>query len=129
MRSVSLFGCGRITVSLAALAVALVLAAGCGGLSSSGPSAKGGSLVRQVDLDGQSYIVGGKNFDEQLVLCQIAVATLESVNAKVTDRCNLGGTDATRKALLGGDIDLYWDYTGTAWVSFLGQKPIQDSRA
>jgi osmoprotectant transport system substrate-binding protein len=129
VRSISLFSRGRTTVSLAALVMAAALVAGCGGLSSSGPSAKGGSLVQQANLEGQSYTVGGKNFDEQLVLCQIAVAALESVNAKVTDRCNIGGTDATRKALLGGDIDLYWEYTGTAWVSFLGQKPIQDSKA
>ena len=130
MRSTStLFGRSRTIVSLAALALAAALVAGCGGLSSSGPAAQGGSLVQQVNLEGQSYTVGGKNFDEQLVLCQIAVAALESVNAKVIDRCNVGGTDATRKALLGGDIDLYWEYTGTAWVTFLGQKPIQDSKA
>jgi osmoprotectant transport system substrate-binding protein len=105
------------------------LAAGCGVLSSSGPPAKAGSLAQQADLKGQSYIVGGKLADEQLVLCQIAIAALESVNAAVTDRCNVGGTDTTRKALVGGDIDLYWEYTGTAWVTFLGQKPIQDSMA
>jgi osmoprotectant transport system substrate-binding protein len=109
--------------------MAATLVAGCGGLSSSGPPAKGGSLGQQVNLEGQSYTVGGKNFDEQLVLCQIAVAALESVNAQVTDQCNVGGTDATRNALLGGDIDLYWEYTGTAWATFLGQKPIQDSKA
>ncbi len=125
----SRFGRGRTAAVLAVLAAAGVLVAGCGGLSSSGSSAEGGSLAQQVNLEGQSYIVGGKNFDEQLVLCQIAIAALESVNAAVTDRCNVGGTDTTRKALLGGDIDLYWDYTGTAWVSFLGQQPIQDSKA
>ena len=123
-----MFGRLRVTVLLAFLAASALLA-GCGGLSSSGPSAKAGSLAQQVNLEGKSYTVGGKNFDEQLVLCQIAVAALESVNAKVTDRCNVGGTDATRKALLGGDIDLYWEYTGTAWVSFLHEKPIQDSKA
>jgi osmoprotectant transport system substrate-binding protein len=128
MRSIFAFGRRRLTVLIALLAVSALLA-GCGGLSSSGPSAKAGSLAQQVNLEGKSYTVGGKNFDEQLVLCEIAVAALESVNAKVTDRCNLGGTDATRKALLGGDIDLYWEYTGTAWVSFLHQKPIQDSKA
>lgn len=127
MRSIAMFGPRRVTVSSALLAAALL--AGCGGLTSSGPSAKGGSLAQQVNLEGRSYTVGGKNFDEQLVLCQIAVAALESVNAKVTDRCNVSGTDATRQALLGGDIDLYWEYTGTAWVSFLHQKPIQDSTA
>jgi osmoprotectant transport system substrate-binding protein len=117
------------TAVLVALAVVVALAAGCGGLTSSGPPAKPGSLAGQVNLTGQSYIVGGKLADEQLVLCQIAIAALESVNAEVTSRCNVGGTDATRKALLGGDIDLYWEYTGTAWASFLGQKPIQDSKA
>jgi osmoprotectant transport system substrate-binding protein len=119
----------RAGVLLAALATLAALVAGCGGLSSSGPPAKGGSLLRQVNLEGQSYTVGGKLDDEQLVLCQIAVAVLESVNATVADRCNIGGTDAARRALLGGDIDLYWEYTGTAWVTFLGQQPIHDSTA
>jgi len=123
-------GRGRAAALLAAVVVATAaLVAGCGVLSSGGPPAKAGSLAQQVNLEGQSYIVGSKNFDEQVVLCQVAIAVLESVNAQVTDRCNLGGTDVTRNALIGGDIDLYWEYTGTAWVTFLGQQPIQDSTA
>ncbi|MGH3898912.1 MAG: glycine betaine ABC transporter substrate-binding protein [Pseudonocardiaceae bacterium] len=122
-------GRGRTATVLAALVAVAALTAGCVGLSSSGPPAKGGSLAQQVTLEGQSYIVGSKSADEQLVLCQVAVAALESVNAAVTDRCNVGGTEATRNALVGGDIDLYWEYTGTAWVTFLGQQPIQDSTA
>lgn len=118
----------RTSVSLAALAATAALATGCGGLSSSGPAAEGGSLAEEFNLEGQSYTVGGKDFDEGLVLCQISVAALESVGAQVTDRCNLGGTDVNRNALLAGDLDLYWDYTGTAWVSFLRQQPIQDSQ-
>lgn len=129
MRSRPVFGRGRAGVSLAALAVTAALVAGCGTLSSSGPPAKGGSIAQRVNLEGQSYTVGGKDFDEGLVLCQIAVAALESVNAEVTDRCNIGGTNTTREALLRGDIDLYWEYTGTAWVTFLGQKPIKGSQA
>ena len=120
---------GVLAAVLTALAVAAALVAGCAGLNSSGPQAEAGSLAQQVNLAGQSYIVGGKLADEQLVLCQIAIAVLESVNARAIDQCNIGGTDATRHALLGGDIDLYWEYTGTAWVTFLGQKPIQDSTA
>ncbi|HEU0087397.1 MAG TPA: glycine betaine ABC transporter substrate-binding protein [Pseudonocardiaceae bacterium] len=120
-------GYRRSGIALVAL-VAAALVAGCGGLTGSGPAAKRGSLAEAVNLEGQSYTVGGKNFDEQLVLCQIAVAALESVAAQVTDRCNLGGTEANRNALLAGDLDLYWDYTGTAWVTFLKQRPIQDSR-
>ncbi|HEX2301303.1 MAG TPA: glycine betaine ABC transporter substrate-binding protein [Pseudonocardiaceae bacterium] len=129
MRSTSSrWGRGRTGAALTALAAAVALIAGCGGLSSSGPAAESGNLAETVNLQGQSYTVGGKDFDEQLVLCQIAVAALESVGAEVTDRCNLGGTEANRNALLAGDIDLYWDYTGTAWVTFLKQTPIQDSQ-
>ncbi|MGH3695955.1 MAG: glycine betaine ABC transporter substrate-binding protein [Pseudonocardiaceae bacterium] len=122
-------GRGHTAALLAALAATAALVAGCGVLDRGGPPAEAGSLAQQVILEGQSYIVGGKLADEQLVLCQIAVAALESVSAAVTDRCNVGGTDVTRNALLGGDIDLYWEYTGTAWVTFLGQQPIQDSTA
>jgi osmoprotectant transport system substrate-binding protein len=129
MGSTSPAGRRRCASAVAALVSLAALVAGCGGLSSSGPSAQGGSLAQQVNLQGQSYTVGGKDFDEQLVLCEVAVAALESVNAKVTDRCNVGGTDTTRQALLSGDIDMYWEYTGTAWVSFLKQKPIQDGKA
>ena len=107
----------RLALTAMAAAAALALA-GCGGLSGSGPSASGGSLAQAGDLSGQNYVVGGKNFDEQLVLCQITVAALESAGGNVTDRCNTGGTDVTRQALLAGDINIYWEYTGTAWASF-----------
>ncbi len=120
----------RASATAVVTAAALVLA-GCagGGLQqSSGAAAGGGSLAQKVDLTGQSYTVGSKDFDEQLVLCEMTVAVLESVKATVTPKCNIGGTEATRNALLGGQIDMYWDYTGTAQVTFLGGKPIQDAR-
>ncbi|MGH3836498.1 MAG: glycine betaine ABC transporter substrate-binding protein [Pseudonocardiaceae bacterium] len=119
----------RARTAVAAAAVAMLTVAGCGGLSAGGgPAAKPGSVAENVNLEGASYTVGGKDFDEQLVLCEMAVAALESVNAQVTNRCNVGGTEATRNALLAGEIDMYWDYTGTAWVTFFGEKPIQDSQ-
>lgn len=119
----------RAGTAVAAVAVAMLTVAGCGGLSQDGgPAAESGSLAENVDLEGASYTVGGKDFDEQLVLCEMAVAALESVNAQVTNRCNVGGTEATRNALLAGEIDMYWGYTGTAWVTFFGQEPIQDSQ-
>ncbi|MBC3191430.1 glycine betaine ABC transporter substrate-binding protein [Pseudonocardia sp. C8] len=104
-----------MTAVAAAAALAL---AGCGGLEGGGPAASGGSLAEAGNLEGVNYTVGGKNFDEQLVLCHITVAALESVGGNVTERCNLGGTDVARQALLSGDINIYWDYTGTAWASF-----------
>lgn len=120
------------TRRVGALALAVGTALGltaCGTLEGSGPAAGGGSLVQSVSLEGKTYIVGGKNFDEQLILCQVAVAALESVKATATDKCNTGGTDTTRQALLAGQLDLYWDYNGTGWISFLKQaKPIPDEQ-
>ncbi|MEQ3552364.1 glycine betaine ABC transporter substrate-binding protein [Pseudonocardia nematodicida] len=112
------FGRSRRIALTAMAAVTAVALAGCGGLEASGPQASGGSLAEAGNLEGVDYIVGGKNFDEQLVLCEITVAALESVGGNVTPRCNLGGTDVARQALLSGDINMYWDYTGTAWASF-----------
>ncbi|ALE74001.1 MULTISPECIES: glycine betaine ABC transporter substrate-binding protein [unclassified Pseudonocardia] len=112
------FGRSRRIAMTAMAAVTALTLAGCGGLDASGPSASGGSLAEAGNLEGVNYIVGGKNFDEQLVLCEITVAALESVGGNVTPRCNLGGTDVARQALLSGDINIYWDYTGTAWASF-----------
>lgn len=103
---------------VAVVTAAAVLVGGCGS------SVRGGSLTDQVnpiDLDGQSYTVGGKDSDDHLLLCEIAVATLLSVDAQVEERCGLGDAEANRQALLRGDIDLYWENIGTAWTTFLGQ--------
>ncbi|ANY05009.1 glycine betaine ABC transporter substrate-binding protein [Pseudonocardia sp. HH130630-07] len=109
----------RRTVALAATALSCLLLAGCGALTASGPGAAAGTLAGSADLTGQTYVVGSKNFDEQQLLCQISIAALESVGASVTDRCNVGGSDVTRQALIDGDISVYWEYTGTAWASYL----------
>ncbi len=73
-----------------------------------------------VDLSGNTYTVGSKNFTEQLVLGQIAIEALEAAGAETEDQTNLAGTDAARQGVLGGEIDLYWGYNGTAWITFFG---------
>lgn len=111
---------GRTGAALAVTAVVTVLVAGCGGT-------EGGILVNQVnpiDLSGQSYTVGGKNSPEHQVLCEMAVAALESVGADVEQRCDLGDAQANRDALTSGEIDLYWENTGTAWTSFFEEQPV-----
>ncbi len=105
----------------ASLSVTMMLAA-CG----SDDSSSGGSEEAE-GLDGASITVGSKDFDEQKILGYIAVVALEDAGADVTDEINTGGTDVTRAALLGGNIDMYWEYNGTAWISFFGETdPIPD---
>ena len=84
-------------------------------------------LAGEPVLEGMEVIVGSKDFDEQLVLGEISVALLGDAGADVTNAVNVGGTDTTRVALESGDIDHYWEYNGTAWISFFGEtEPIQD---
>jgi osmoprotectant transport system substrate-binding protein len=120
---------GRVVAAIVGV-LAFVLA-GCGGLSGSGqPQAQAGSLAASgINLQGQTYTVGGQEFDEQLLLCKISVTALQSVGATVNDRCNITGSAAARQALLSGEIDMGWSYTGTGWIANLGNTtPIPDSQ-
>lgn len=67
-------------------------------------------------------VVGSKEFTEQIVLGQIAVLALEDAGYEVDDQTNLGGTAVNREALTAGEIDIYWEYTGTAWIAHLGHE-------
>ena len=107
----------------------VVVAAGCGGGTGGGGGNVGGSeaggKVRLSDLE---ISIGSKEFTEQKILGQIAIQALEAAGATVEDRTGLAGTDAAREALTSGQIDAYWEYTGTGWITLLGHtEPISDS--
>lgn len=104
-----------------------LLLTGCG-LGDSPPSnVSAGSLAESGDLGGVEVTVGGKEFTEQLILCEITAQALESAGANVRRTCGMSGTSTVRSALVSGDIDMYWEYTGTGWITHLGEtKPIAD---
>jgi len=109
--------CTRRVVVLAALAV---LAASCGGDESN--SANSGMLK------GASFTVGSKEFTEQKILCEITAQALEAAGATVKRQCGLTGSATVRTALTSGRIDMYWEYTGTGWITHLkNTRPIPDS--
>lgn len=113
---------------LAVAGAATLALAGCATLSSTGPSASGGSIAAAASLQGQTYNVGGKEFDEQKMLCQLTIAALQAAGATANDKCGIVGSVPTREALTSGAIDLYWEYTGTAWTTYLTHTdPIPDS--
>ncbi len=64
--------------------------------------------------------VGSKEFTEQLILGQITILALEEHGIPTVDETGLGGTAIAREAQEAGDIDIYWEYTGTALISHLG---------
>lgn len=65
--------------------------------------------------------VGSKDFTEQLLLGQITIQYLEANGYECEDKTNVSGSDVCWNALGSGEFDVYWDYTGTIWGSFLGQ--------
>jgi len=73
--------------------------------------------------------VGSKNFSEQVILGEIAAQALEAKGIPVERRLNLGGTFVCHKALAAGELDLYPEYTGTAFTAILKEKPVSDPAA
>jgi osmoprotectant transport system substrate-binding protein len=120
----------RLAPLTAILAATSVAVTGCTVSKANGTdSVKSGSIQKIDTLKGATVKVGSKDFDEQLVLGQVAMVALEAAGAKPVDKTNIQGSNNTRLALTGGAIDLYWEYTGTAWISYLKQtKPIEESQ-
>ncbi len=75
-------------------------------------------------------VVGSKNFTEQIVLGEILAQQIERrLGVPVERKLNLGGTLLAHQALVGGSIDLYPEYTGTALTAVLNQPPMTDAGA
>jgi osmoprotectant transport system substrate-binding protein len=119
----------RIRTLLAAGCLATVASCGLGTSAGFSPSAQLAGPVEEIDLEGLEIRVGSKNFTEQLVLGKIAVILLKSAGADVTDLTNIPGSASARYAQVDGQVDMEWEYTGTAWISYLGHsKPIADEQ-
>jgi osmoprotectant transport system substrate-binding protein len=70
--------------------------------------------------------IGSKNFTEQVILGEIAAQALERAGVEVERKLDLGGTFVCHRALVAGELDLYPEYTGTAFTAILQEKPISD---
>ena len=61
--------------------------------------------------------VGGKDFTEQFLLAEMTKQLLEAKGYTVEKKDGMG-TNIVRAALESGEVDLYWEYTGTSLVTF-----------
>jgi osmoprotectant transport system substrate-binding protein len=119
--------------TIPALAVVLALALGvaaCGGNDnanegSSSPastteSSEQSAVIKHNDANAKvSLTIGSKNFTEQKVLGEIYAQALGAAGYNVNTALNLGDEQTALKALKGGQISGYPEYTGTALLSFL----------
>lgn len=66
----------------------------------------------------QTIRIGSKNFTEQLILGEIMAQLIETkTTLKVERFFNLGTTEIVHHALEKGEIDIYPEYTGTAYLT------------
>lgn len=73
-------------------------------------------------------VVGSKDFTESALLAEVVAQMLESRGVSVERRLELGG-NLPHEALVAGTLDLYPEYTGTAYTAILQHQPINDPRA
>ncbi|MGS2617865.1 glycine betaine ABC transporter substrate-binding protein [Micromonospora sp. LZ34] len=119
----------RLAAGTALIAMALT---GCSVTTedSGGKVTVGAGSIKQDDaLAGQTIVVGSKDFTENIVFGHITMLALKAAGANVTDKTNIKGSVNVRKGLLAGEVDVYWEYTGTAWITYLNHTdPIADSK-
>jgi glycine betaine/choline ABC-type transport system substrate-binding protein len=77
----------------------------------------------------QKLVIGSKNFSEQVILGELLSQYVEKkLHIPVDRRLNLGGTFICHKAMLAGEMDLYVEYSGTAYTAILKREPKNDPK-
>ncbi|MGW0833441.1 glycine betaine ABC transporter substrate-binding protein [Streptomyces prunicolor] len=108
---------------------ALIVVSGCG-LTSGSPmvdDVSPGTVGKGEPLKGAHLTVTSKEFTEQLILGAMMGIAFEAAGADVLDRTGIQGSIGAREAVKSGDADGMYEYTGTAWITYLGNsKPITD---
>ena len=119
--------------SFTAVPAGQAMAAGCVVVGSKTPP------VEEVLRDGENGLlvdffspaqiaerVGSKNFTDSFLLGEIVAQQLERSHIPVERKPNLGGTFVCHRAIVAGQLDVYVEYTGTAYAAILKQPPSSD---
>ena len=65
----------------------------------------------------QTIVVGGKNFTEQQIMSQMTAQLLQANGFKPDVKAGMGSA-VLRQAMECGQIDVYWEYTGTSLITY-----------
>lgn len=75
------------------------------------------ALLAGTSVAAQEVVVGGKNFTEQQIIAEMTAKLLEAKGFKVVKRDGMGSS-VLRAAQENGQIDVYWEYTGTSLITY-----------
>lgn len=113
---------------VALVPAALLLLLGLAGAASGWRSilgARGGSNAQTTAQPGARIVVGSKDFTESRILAEVVAQMLEARGANVVRKGALGGA-LCHQALVAGQIDIYPEYSGTAFADILKHAPQSD---
>lgn len=114
----------RVLPAASMLGAAALALTGCG-LSPSAsyvPQFEQGSIEPVEGAEDIPVTVVSKNFTEQLILGKILVLAAEAAGYQVTDQTNVPGSQPVRRMMEEGEGDLTIEYTGTAWITYMGHE-------
>ncbi|MCD9185680.1 MAG: ABC transporter permease/substrate-binding protein [Pyrinomonadaceae bacterium] len=77
-------------------------------------------------IQNQMVRVGSKDFTESIILAEILAQSLEKRGIAVERQFELGGNLA-HDALVSNKLDVYPEYTGTAYTAILKRQPLTDT--
>lgn len=86
------------------------------------------SSCSSLGFAGKEVTIGGKTFTEQYLLTEMTGFLLKEEGFKVNQMSNLGSS-VLRSALENGQVDMMWEYTGTALITYMGEEVISDPEA
>ncbi|HEX6887485.1 MAG TPA: glycine betaine ABC transporter substrate-binding protein [Candidatus Nanopelagicales bacterium] len=115
--------------ALSMSSIALLSACSSGDSDTAAPAGSGAASPAAPSnaLEGLTGTIGSKDFSEQYILAHMTGELLNANGADVDVNTKLVGSQNVRQALENGDFIGYWDYTGTGWITYLGNtKPITD---
>lgn len=107
------------------IAALLVTVAASGLIMGPRPFGAHQRTTSELSGSGQRIVVGSKDFTESIILAEILSQMLEKDGFAVQRQFELGGNLA-HEGLLASEIDVYPEYTGTAYTAILGNKPLTD---
>ncbi|MFL6374501.1 MAG: ABC transporter permease/substrate-binding protein [Pyrinomonadaceae bacterium] len=93
-----------------------------------GASYMSGGPAGPTTASAKTITVGSKDFTESVILAEILAQMLEKRGVNVIRQFELGG-NLPHESLIAGKIDVYPEYTGTAYTTILKHPPITDTRA
>jgi osmoprotectant transport system substrate-binding protein len=74
-------------------------------------------MFASVSASAASVVVGGKNFTEQQLMAEMTTRYLEAKGFTVTKKDGMGSA-VLRQAQENGQVDVYWEYTGTSLITY-----------